>query len=365
MVDSAELFQAIGHPVRIKILKVLEKQPASFASLKRQLGIHSSGNLDYHLKKLGKLVEVRKDGLYGLTDAGREALLSIEPVEAWTETEKLKLKTFKKTPKAALFLGLLEICMTALLVWFFWPTMQDPLANFWGFLFFGALLLIGLSSGFGILFRWTWSWTMVLIKSALIMTMTFFLLTYAWKPGLIVQPIYQGLYYIGFVAVDVAAVVVASTRSLKDFLGIRNREKLLRRAIFGSILCMSNGLLLVLLELCLPGEGLAGGTTVFIAIFDTSVLCGLLIIVGGILIMLGTTINGEGVLILLGIAISIIFGFFPPSSSLFSLQTANHTFDLIPKIKGLPLKLPIAGIVGSFPIVGGLLALSTWRRIRA
>ncbi len=43
MVDPAELFEAISHPERIKILKILEKKPASFASLKRQLGIESSG----------------------------------------------------------------------------------------------------------------------------------------------------------------------------------------------------------------------------------------------------------------------------------------------------------------------------------
>jgi len=77
MVDSAELFEAISHPVRIRIIKILEKQPTSFASLKRQLRIDSSGNLDFHLKKLGELVAVRADGLYGLTDAGKEALLSI------------------------------------------------------------------------------------------------------------------------------------------------------------------------------------------------------------------------------------------------------------------------------------------------
>lgn len=92
MVDSAQLFEAISHPTRIRILKILEKQPASFAFLKRQLDIESSGNLDYHLKKLGQLIAVRQDGLYGLTDAGKEALLSIEAIDLWSEMERRKMK---------------------------------------------------------------------------------------------------------------------------------------------------------------------------------------------------------------------------------------------------------------------------------
>ncbi len=42
MVDSAELFEAIAHPVRIKILKILEKQPSSFASLKDSLAMRAA-----------------------------------------------------------------------------------------------------------------------------------------------------------------------------------------------------------------------------------------------------------------------------------------------------------------------------------
>jgi DNA-binding HxlR family transcriptional regulator len=92
MKDSAELFEAISHPERIKILKILDKNSSSFASLKRQLSIESSGNLDFQLKKLGKLVTVREDGLYGLTEAGKEALLSIDEVDSWMETKRRKLK---------------------------------------------------------------------------------------------------------------------------------------------------------------------------------------------------------------------------------------------------------------------------------
>ena len=116
MVDAAELFEAISHPERIRILKILEKQPTSFASLKRQLGIDSSGNVDFHLKKLAELVAVREDGLYGLTAAGKEALLSIDAVEAWAEMERRKTKMFRKMPNEAFALGLLEICSSTALI---------------------------------------------------------------------------------------------------------------------------------------------------------------------------------------------------------------------------------------------------------
>ena len=140
LVDSAELFEALSHPVRIEILKILEKQPSSFSSLKKKLGIDSSGNLDHHLKKLSGLVSVRQDGLYGLTDAGKEARLSIDDVEMWTEMEKRKIKMRTQMPREAFFLGLLEFCATASLFWFFLAIMQ---AASWGH---AALSYIGYKS---------------------------------------------------------------------------------------------------------------------------------------------------------------------------------------------------------------------------
>jgi DNA-binding HxlR family transcriptional regulator len=214
LADSAEVFEAISHPVRIKILKILEKKPASFASLKRQLGIESSGNLDFHLKKLGKLVTVREDGLYGLTEAGREALLSIDEVDSWTE------KTRRK-PKRA-------------------------------------------------------------------------------------HPI-------------------------------------------GGLLCIFSGLLAVFLEIWHPGE----------ANILLSLLCGLLIIVGGVLILLRLNTFGG--------VISIIFNFFPlPSgiSGVPSSLTANHIYNLISNLNPSLTYSLIAGIVGSLPVIGALLALFVGRRMK-
>ena len=216
MEDSAELFEAISHPERIRILKILEKKPASFASLKRELSIESSGNLDFHLKKLGKLVAVREDGLYGLTEAGKEALLSIDEVDSWMETK---------------------------------------------------------------------------------------------------------------------------------------RRKLIERArLIGGLLCTSTGILEVVLEIW---HQISADENTVTVVF--SILCGLLIIAGGVLILLRITT--------LGSVISIIFNFFPlpPISEVPKWETANHIYNLIYSINP---SLLIAGIIGSLPVIGALLALFVGRKIK-
>jgi len=64
---SDETFEAIAHPLRIKILELLTERPMGFSELKRALGIKSSGKLDFHLKKLGNLIKLDSDGKYTLT----------------------------------------------------------------------------------------------------------------------------------------------------------------------------------------------------------------------------------------------------------------------------------------------------------
>ena len=76
--SSDELFEAISHPIRIDIVKVLAEKPLRFADLKRKLKVSSSGLLDFHLKKLDDLITVNKDGCYCLTDKGYAALTTVE-----------------------------------------------------------------------------------------------------------------------------------------------------------------------------------------------------------------------------------------------------------------------------------------------
>src|SRR2546427_6817484 len=73
----AELFEAISHPARIKILQTLNEKPMGFAELGRAVGIEGGGHLGFHLRKLTHLVKTTPEGTYALTGDGKEALWSI------------------------------------------------------------------------------------------------------------------------------------------------------------------------------------------------------------------------------------------------------------------------------------------------
>ena len=76
----AELFEALGHPARMKILQSLNDAPMGFSELKRKVGMESSGHLQFHLGKLNGLVKNTTEGNYVLTDDGKEALRLLQTV---------------------------------------------------------------------------------------------------------------------------------------------------------------------------------------------------------------------------------------------------------------------------------------------
>lgn len=76
--SSDEMFEAVSHPIRIDIVRILAEKPLGFADLKRELKISSSGLLDFHLKKLDELITVNKEGRYALTEKGYAALTTVE-----------------------------------------------------------------------------------------------------------------------------------------------------------------------------------------------------------------------------------------------------------------------------------------------
>ena len=78
----AELFEALGHPVRIRILQALDERPMGFAELKKKVGIESSGHLSFHLTKLEGLLKAGDAGAYSLTDEGKEALRVVSVTKA-------------------------------------------------------------------------------------------------------------------------------------------------------------------------------------------------------------------------------------------------------------------------------------------
>src|SRR5579863_9981356 len=73
--ERYDIFEAISHPTRVKILKLVDEKELSFSALKRELGLGSSGQLQHHLQKLSGFVTVQNEsGCYGLTKRGRLAL---------------------------------------------------------------------------------------------------------------------------------------------------------------------------------------------------------------------------------------------------------------------------------------------------
>jgi DNA-binding transcriptional ArsR family regulator len=73
--ERYRVFEALSHPTRVRILELVEERRLAFSSLKHELGLESSGQLQHHLQKLSGFVTVEKhDGCYGLTQGGRQAL---------------------------------------------------------------------------------------------------------------------------------------------------------------------------------------------------------------------------------------------------------------------------------------------------
>jgi DNA-binding transcriptional ArsR family regulator len=298
MADSADLFEAISHPTRIRILKILEKHPSSFASLKRELNINSSGNLDHHIKKLGKLIKVQKDGLYGLTDTGKEALVSIRAIraiEAWRETEKRKIKAFANAPREVYFLTLLELTVGIVaafsvvwlaLGWRHWDFncgFFEAVYSLVTVLAFLSFFDLWKSKGSG--------WTLAVVQAVLVLMNTIFPLYYANYLWTTFYPL--GIAFALLVAMDAMVLFVAFKQGVRDFFGKIYATLMPRRALIGGSLGVIIGMLeifsgnLVIYGNFLFGKvpsGPGGAGVAFLYYF--SIPAGLLIAVSGVLILL-------------------------------------------------------------------------------
>jgi DNA-binding HxlR family transcriptional regulator len=80
---SDDIFEAVSHPLRVEILRLLAKSPMRFADIKRELKIDSSGLLDFHLKKLDNVIGVNDEGLYVLNEKGFAALQAVEVISKY------------------------------------------------------------------------------------------------------------------------------------------------------------------------------------------------------------------------------------------------------------------------------------------
>jgi len=114
--SRAELFEALGHPARVRILRALEKRQLGFAELKREVGIESSGHLQFHLGKLTGLVGTSGDGSYSLTDDGKEAIRVLNLTSSGSEEIAIRAKvpSPRRANRTLLFLALLLVSMIVL-----------------------------------------------------------------------------------------------------------------------------------------------------------------------------------------------------------------------------------------------------------
>ncbi len=321
MDDSAELFDAIAHPMRIKILKILEKEPATFASLKRQLNLDSSGNLDHHLKKLGPLITVQ-NGMYTLTEAGKQALASVSAVESWKESERLRLRAFAEKPlevNILIVLTLAAAIIASLIV------AQVTFSSAFNVPFLPTIYSISAALSFlslvGLLFTRRWGWTLAVVQAALVMAYS-------------VVPLYYDFYLVVFRAIvstenpssliwiatstlfiiELGIMLVAARKPVKEFLGAQHATPLRKRALAGGTLAVLSGMLEMYAGIgynFAPGDGRGGGAQLGI-LGNFLVAAALLLVMGGVAVFLRKYTLG-GVLI-------VVFSFFPTPYYLVSIS---------------------------------------------
>jgi DNA-binding HxlR family transcriptional regulator len=112
--QRAEVFDALGHPTRILILKVLSEISLGFADLKKKTAIESSGHLQHHLTKLDGLIKTDEYGKYCLSEQGKDALLTVQTVENASSKKEVKEKKHRTVrivlkPVAFLLIALLIV----------------------------------------------------------------------------------------------------------------------------------------------------------------------------------------------------------------------------------------------------------------
>lgn len=107
------IFSSLKHPIRRKILRMLEHHELTFSEILEILAI-DSGHLSYHLDNLGELVTRTRDGKYGLSSFGTAAVKlmgGVEEYDARTTPSRSKAVTVAKIFSLALALTLLLVSL--------------------------------------------------------------------------------------------------------------------------------------------------------------------------------------------------------------------------------------------------------------
>ncbi|MGB9713675.1 MAG: ArsR/SmtB family transcription factor [Candidatus Bathyarchaeales archaeon] len=103
------IFSSLKHPIRRKILRMLEDGELSFSEILEILGI-DSGHLSYHLENLGDLITRTTDGKYRLSSFGIAAVKLMRGVEEYHPSISLKPQT-KMDAAIRLFSAILAVSL--------------------------------------------------------------------------------------------------------------------------------------------------------------------------------------------------------------------------------------------------------------
>ena len=107
--SKAEVFEALGHPTRIRILQELASKPLTYSELKRAAGMESNGLLTFHLGKMRDLVRLNPEGNYALTDEGKEALRIVEASRKQAEGQTGQRPAFHLPHQKAILAGIVVV----------------------------------------------------------------------------------------------------------------------------------------------------------------------------------------------------------------------------------------------------------------
>lgn len=94
------MFKSLKHPVRRRILGLLNDKPLGFMELAALVGL-SSSHLTYHLESLGELVAKTPNGEYCLSNFGKATVGAMKGVEEAPELASRRPKKLAKKWKAA------------------------------------------------------------------------------------------------------------------------------------------------------------------------------------------------------------------------------------------------------------------------
>jgi DNA-binding transcriptional ArsR family regulator len=345
--DAAELFEAISHPTRIRISRLLEKEPFSFASLKRRLNIDSSGNLDHHLKKLGPLIRVQNDGLYALTDAGKEALLSIGTIEVSKMKKKHYFHSFAEIPKSIVALIIFEGLMGVLSFLAFLPlhgpvVIQYYLLNAYFYTFVMSWLSVA-----GLLRAKEWAWTLIIVQSVLLVVAGF-QIAMGFGSLIVVYAssnMFGALRYV-LAVLGIVSLMLALLPSVREVLGTKYVTALPRRALISGILGMASVVFNFCVgELLIHGRG--GGTGILGALMFMAALP---IVVGALLVLLRKFLAGGLVLIIT--SCTAFYNYFIIGAAILSILGLSSEYGIM---FGL--------LIFAMPLVAGILSLTSRPKI--